>query len=151
MRLLAPATRIEFIGWRDQRLEMLVEEIMFLFCGPGLQPTHICRVTFVILFWSDLNLHFGSHEIHASARTTVTILVCHFCCGSLQSTTNLELLNYLKFKKKFASEEERVLTRWQEILWSSAHYRSDKDFPFLSGYRSRPELGVSRILTWFST
>jgi hypothetical protein len=75
MRLSAPALRIEFIRWMDERLKILDEEIMFLFCGPGLEPTHIFRVTFVILFWSDLKLHFSSHEIHARfpwARTTVS-------------------------------------------------------------------------------
>jgi hypothetical protein len=154
MRLLAPATRIEFIRWRDQRLKILDEESMFLFSGPGLEPKHIFRATFVILFWSDLKLQFGSYEIHArfpSARTTVTILVCHFYSGSLQPTTNLELLNYLKFLKFFACEEQHVLARWQEILSWRDHERSDEDFRFSSGYRSRPELGGPWILRWFST
>jgi hypothetical protein len=72
--------------------------------------------------------------MHASfpwARTTITILVCHFCSGSLQPTPNLELLNYLKFWKCFASEEERVVARWQEILWSRENERSDDRFRFL--------------------
>jgi len=76
--------------------------------------------------------------------------LCHFCLGSLQPTTHLELLNSLKFFEFLACEQQRVLARLQEILSSRDHERSDEHFPFLSGYRSRPEFGGSRILTWFS-
>jgi hypothetical protein len=155
MWLIAPASRIEFSQWRDQRLKILGEEIMVLFCGPGLEATHTVRVTFVILFWSDLNLHFWSHGIHAmpdslEPEPRSQLILCHFCRGSLQPTTNFELLNYLKFFQFFACEAQRVVARWQEILWSRDEKKSDYDFPFLSGYRSRPQLGGSRILAWFS-
>jgi hypothetical protein len=50
MRLSATGTRTEFIRRTDERLHILDEEIMLLFCGPGLEPTHTFGVTFVILF-----------------------------------------------------------------------------------------------------
>jgi hypothetical protein len=117
---LPPESNSSDEGIKDWKI--LDEEIMFLFCGPGLEPTHTFPVTFchIVLKWSEAAL-FGCHEIHASflgAKTTITILVCHFCSGSLQPTRNLELLNYLKFKKKIACEEHRVLGSWQEILCS---------------------------------
>jgi hypothetical protein len=98
-RLLAPASRIEFIRWRDERLKILDEEIMFWFCGPGLEPPTLFESPLSYCFeaiWSCtfdptklmpdslepepqsqglLKLHFSSHEIHARfpwARTTVT-------------------------------------------------------------------------------
>jgi hypothetical protein len=154
-RLLAPPARIEFIRWRDQRLKILHEEIMFLFSGPGSEPihTHTFRVTFVILFWSDLKLHFSSHEIHASfpwARTRVTRIPVPFLSQFTAAHYTLRIVELLKLFEFFACEEHQVVARWQEILWWRDHGRSSQDFPFSSGYRSRPELGGSRILTWFS-
>jgi hypothetical protein len=117
---LPPESNSSDEGIKDWKI--LDEEIMFLFCGPGLEPTHTFAVTIcdIVLKWSEAAL-FGCHEIHASflgARTTITILVCHVCSGSLQPTTKLELLNYWKFFKKIADEEQRVLAPWQEILYS---------------------------------
>jgi hypothetical protein len=136
---------------------------MFLFCGPVLEPTHTFPVTFchIVLKWSESAL-FGCHEIHASflwARTTITILVCHFCSGSLQPTTNLELLNYWKFFKKFAmwgtacssSVTRNPLFKGSFFLsffllkGTSIHgsERSDDDFPLSSGYRSDHDCPLS--------
>jgi hypothetical protein len=47
-------------GIRDWNFWM--KKILFLFCGAGLEPTHVFGVTFVVLIWTDLNLHFLSHK-----------------------------------------------------------------------------------------
>jgi hypothetical protein len=122
MWLIAPAIRIEFIRWRVEKdWKILNENIMFWFCGTGLEPTRTFGVTFVILVlkWFEGAL-FGCHHIDGSfpwAPTTSTILVCHVYSGSLQPRTKLELLNYVKFLYFFACEEVHVPAPWQE-----AHY-----------------------------
>ncbi len=82
----------------DEGLKILDENIMFLFCGPGLEPTRTFGVTFVILVvkWSEAAL-FGCHEIHASFPwAPTTTLVCELCSGSLQATPKLQIVELLK-------------------------------------------------------
>ncbi len=120
MWLIACATRIEFIRWRDQRLKISDEEIMFWFCGPGLERTYILRVTLVILFGSDLKLDLSSHEIHASfpwARTAVTRTPVPFLSRFTAAQYKLTIVELLKVFKNFACVEERVLARWQEAQY----------------------------------
>jgi hypothetical protein len=121
MWLIDPATRIEFIRCRDERLKILDEEIMFWFCGPGLEPTQILRVTFVILFWSDVKLHFGSHEIPASfpwARTPVTISPVPFLSRFTAAHYKRRIVELFKVFLSFYLWGTGVLARWQE-----AHYK----------------------------
>jgi hypothetical protein len=65
------------------------------------------------------------------------LLLCHFCRGSLQPDT-LKIVKLFKVLKKFACVEQRVVARWQEIVWWRDYERLDHDLPFLSRYRSRP-------------
>jgi hypothetical protein len=138
MSLSAPATRIEFIQWRHRRLKTLDEKIMFLFCGPHLEPTHTFRVTSVILFCSEAKIRcctfhptkFMPDSLELEQQSQ--LVLCHFCSGSLQPTTNLEMLNYLKFWI-VACEEQRVVARWQQILSSHQGITKGRPANFLFG------------------
>jgi hypothetical protein len=99
MWLIAHVTRIESIRWRDQRLKILDEESMFLFCGFRTHPhlsSHLCHIVVEVIWSCTLHptkLMPDSLEPEPQSQ----LLVCHFCGGSLHPTTNLELLNHLKF------------------------------------------------------
>jgi hypothetical protein len=127
MRLSAPATRIEFLRWKDQRLKILDEEIMFLFCGPSLEnprtffesPLSYCfeviwSCTFDRTKFMPCQIPLSQNHSH---NTRVPFL-WRFTAAQYK----LRIVELFKVFKKICLWGT-ACSIWQESLWSPDHER----------------------------